>query len=315
MNNILDIAKEVIEIEFNAVKNLTANLNEDFENIIDKILLCKGKVIITGMGKSGIIGKKIAATLASTGTASFFMHPGEAYHGDLGMVSKEDIVIAISNSGETDEILKIVPFLKDNGNIVISMTGNKKSTLALNSLYHIDISVEKEACPLQLAPTASTTATLVMGDVLAVVLMKRRNFREENFAKFHPGGSLGRKLLTRVKDVMRFDNLPIIGEDEKAINIIHKVSLGRLGLAVVISNDEIKGIVTDGDLRRKMEEKGSEFFNLIAKDMMTKNPKTISGNEKLKDAEILMNENKITSLLVAEEKRLIGIIQIYDIGK
>jgi arabinose-5-phosphate isomerase len=228
--NIKNIVKEVFEIESKEIANLSNLLTEDFENAVDAVINSKGKFIICGMGKSGLIGKKIAATLASTGTPSFFLHPGEAYHGDLGMIERQDVVLLISNSGETDEVLKVIPFLKSQGNITISMSGNPSSTLAKNTTYHLNIAVQKEACPLQLAPTSSTTATLVMGDALAVALMKLRDFKDKDFAQFHPGGSLGRRLLTTVESVMKKENLPVCNESESIKNIIHTITDGKCGL-------------------------------------------------------------------------------------
>jgi len=274
----------------------------------------KGKLIISGMGKSGIIGKKIAATMASTGTPSFFLHPGEAYHGDLGMIEKEDIVLLISNSGETDEVLKLIPFLKNQKNIIVAMSGKVDSTLAKNATYHLNVSVEKEACPLQLAPTSSTTATLVMGDALAIVLMELRGFKETDFAQFHPGGSLGRRLLTRVEDVMKKEELPLVEMDTPMKALVQKISSARLGLVVVMNGDSIEGIVTDGDIRRAMESSQDNFFELRASDIMTKNPITIKRQAKLREAQKVMTELKVNSLLVVEENQLMGIVQIYDIG-
>ena len=308
------IAKEVFEIEASAIANLAKNIDENFKKAIEAILECSGKLIVCGMGKSGIIGKKIAATMASTGTPSFFLHPAEAYHGDLGMIEKEDIVLLISNSGETDEVLKIIPFLKEQGNVTVAMSGNPRSTLAKNSTHHLNIYVEKEACPLQLAPTSSTTATLVMGDALAITLMKLRDFKESDFAQFHPGGSLGRRLLTRVEDVMKRDNLPIVSRDSSIKEIINIVSKARLGLAVVQEADLIVGIITDGDIRRAMEEFEDTFFRLKAEDLMTKNPKTIQKEAKLIDAQNLMNDYKVNSLLVVDNNKLCGVVQIYDLA-
>ncbi len=308
------IAKEVFETEASAIANLAKNIDDNFKKAIEAILECSGKLIVCGMGKSGIIGKKIAATMASTGTSSFFLHPAEAYHGDLGMIGKEDIVLLISNSGETDEILKLIPFLKEQKNIIIAMSGNPLSTLAKNSTYHLNIYVEKEACPLQLAPTSSTTATLVMGDALAITLMKLRDFKESDFAQFHPGGSLGRRLLTRVEDVMKKDNLPIVNRESSIKEIIHTVSKARLGLAVVQEADLIVGIITDGDIRRAMEEFEDTFFRLKAEDLMTKNPKTIQKEAKLIDAQNLMNEFKVNSLLVMDNNQICGVVQIYDLA-
>jgi len=285
MSKSLEIAKEVIAVEAKEIANMQKYLTDDFEKCIDDISGSKGKFIICGMGKSGLIGKKIAATLASTGTPSFFLHPGEAYHGDLGMIEKEDIVLLISNSGETDEVLKVVPFLQSQGNIIVSMTGNPKSSLALNSKYHLNTHVEKEACPLQLAPTSSTTACLVMGDVLAVCLMKIKDFQEENFALFHPGGSLGRRLLMRVENIMQDKALPVCAENTSIKEVVHVITAGKLGLAVVQDKDEIKGVIADGDIRRAMEENEDAFFSLKVSDLMSSSPLFISPKAKLIEAE------------------------------
>jgi len=311
----IEIAKEVFKIESRAIANLTQQLDSDFEEAVNAILKCRGKLIISGMGKSGIIGKKIAATMASTGTPSFFLHPAEAYHGDLGMIEREDIVLLISNSGETDEILKLIPFLKEQQNIIVAMSGKVDSTLAKNATYHLNISVEKEACPLQLAPTSSTTATLVMGDALAISLMSLRGFKESDFAQFHPGGSLGRRLLTRIEDVMKSENLPIVERTSSVKEIINRMSKGRLGLAIVLEEHEIVGVITDGDIRRAMEEFEDSFFRLKAEDLMSKNPKTVKRREKLLKAQELMNQFKVNSLLVVNEDNLLcGVVQIYDLA-
>ncbi len=313
--NIENIAKEVFKIESKEIANLSSLLTDDFKNAIKSIYESNGKFIISGMGKSGIIGKKIAATLASTGTPSFFLHPAEAYHGDLGMIEKEDILLLISNSGETDEVLKLIPFLKSQGNITISMSGNPQSTLGTNTDYHLNIAIEREACPLNLAPTSSTTAALVMGDAIAVALMKLRDFKDENFAKFHPGGSLGRKLLTTVNFVMKKDNLPICDSESSIKDIINKITDGKCGLVIVVDNENIKGVITDGDIRRAMETKQDEFFSLEAKDIMSINPKLIKANEKLIQASEAMSEAKINSLIVVDESdKLTGIVQMYDLG-
>ncbi len=313
--DIKKIAQEVFAIEAEEIANLSTLLTDDFEKAITAVFNTTGKFIISGMGKSGIIGKKIAATLASTGTPSFFLHPGEAYHGDLGMIEKDDIVLLISNSGETDEVLKLIPFLKNQGNITISMSGNPHSTLAQNTNYHLNVAVEHEACPLQLAPTSSTTATLVMGDAIAVALMKLRDFKDEHFAKFHPGGSLGRRLLTKIENVMKKDNLPIITENTNVKEIIHTITNGKCGLVVIIEDDKIEGIITDGDIRRVMEEQEERFFNLTAKDIMSNSPKQINQDEKLVVASEIMSSYKINSLLVVDNKnKLVGIVQMYDLG-
>ncbi|MDC3345212.1 KpsF/GutQ family sugar-phosphate isomerase [Flavobacteriaceae bacterium] len=313
--DIKKLAQEVFEIESKEVANLSKRLTDDFEKAINAILQSSGKLIVSGMGKSGIIGKKIAATLASTGTPSFFLHPGEAYHGDLGMIEENDIVLLISNSGETDEVLKLIPFLKHQKNCTISMSGNDDSTLAKNTNYHLNIAVDKEACPLFLAPTSSTTATLVMGDALAVTLMKLRDFKEENFAKFHPGGSLGRRLLTTVGDVMKNKNLPIISSQATIKEVIQRISEGLLGLVVIIDNNKIMGIITDGDIRRTMESREKDFFNLKAEDLMSNHPKLIYESDKLISASNIMSQHKINSLLVVNESNdLVGVVQVYDLG-
>ncbi len=317
MNNrqlILDVATDALQTEADALLRIKRDLGEEFVRAVELILECNGKVIMTGMGKSGLIAKKIAATLASTGTPSFYMHPGEAFHGDLGMISKGDIVIALSYSGETDEVLKIVPFIHDNGNTLISMTGNCNSSLAKNSDIHLDIKVEREACILHLAPTTSTTAQLAMGDALACALMKVREFTSMDYARLHPGGSLGRRLLMRVGNVMRRTDLPVISEQCSITEMIQRMSRGGLGLVVISREDEILGIVTDGDVRRAMESRQAEFFNIKPIDIASKSPKMIQATEKLIDAEKMMTQNKINSLLVVDDnKHLIGVIQIYDI--
>jgi len=313
--NINEIAKEVFEIESKEIAKLSSLLTDDFSDAINAVINASGKFIISGMGKSGIIGKKIAATLASTGTPSFFLHPGEAYHGDLGMIEKDDIVLLISNSGETDEVLKLIPFLKSQENVVIAMSGKPNSTLALNSDYHLNISIDKEACPLQLAPMSSTTATLVMGDAIAAALMKLRDFKDENFALFHPGGSLGRRLLTKIKDVMKKDNLPTCNENTIAKDIIHTITDGKCGLVVVTNFNKIEGIITDGDIRRVMESQEENFFKLSAKDIMTRSAKLIHEDARLVEASDIMSENKINSLVVINNNsELSGIVQMYDLG-
>lgn len=310
-----EIAKEVFTIEADAIRRLTAQLTDDFDQAVYAIQHTKGKVIISGMGKSGLIGKKIAATLASTGTPSFFLHPGEAYHGDLGMIEPEDIVLLISYSGETDEILRLMPFLKEQQNILLSMSGNPNSTLAKNSHYHLNIAVEKEACPLYLAPTSSTTTTLVMGDALAVALMRTKGFEATHFAKFHPGGTLGRRLLTTVQDVMRQKDLPLCTSGSTIKEVISQISLGKLGMVVITDKQKILGIITDGDIRRAMDSHEDHFFDLRAADLFTANPKTVTPQTKLTQVSDIMTENKINTLLVTnEEACLVGIIQMYDLG-
>lgn len=309
MASSIDIAREVIQTEIEGLDYMARRLGSEFEVAINAIINTKGRTIICGMGKSGIIGKKIAASFASTGTPSFFMHPGEAFHGDLGMVKPEDVFIAISNSGETDEVLKLLPFLRDNDNFVIAITGKENSTLASNSHCHLDIAVPKEACPLQLAPTSSTTATLVMGDALTVALMDVRGFKPENFARFHPGGSLGRRLLSKVRDEMFSDNLPSVSSDADFTSIIHKISSSHLGLTLVNLNNETLAIITDGDLRRAMESKGRDAFDLVAKDIASINPASISPELNIQEAYEVMESKGITSLIVRENNTVVGILK------
>ncbi|MGN4868392.1 KpsF/GutQ family sugar-phosphate isomerase [Aeromonas caviae] len=267
--SIIEVAKSVITTEIEGLTYMADRLDSSIEKAVKAILATNGRTIICGMGKSGIIGKKIAASFASTGTPSFFMHPGEAFHGDLGMVKSEDVFIAISNSGETDEVLKLLPFLRDNKNFIIAITGNSDSTLAKNAQCHLDITVPREACPHQLAPTSSTTATLVMGDALTVALMTERNFKPENFARFHPGGSLGRRLLSKVSDEMHA-NYPVIKSDSDFTTVVHAITDGSLGLVIVASSCGFE-IITDGDVRRAMKAYGKDAFDLSASTISTKN--------------------------------------------
>ena len=308
------MARRTLHIESESLLAMSERLDEQFVSAVEKILACRGKLIVTGMGKSGLVGRKIAATLASTGTPSFFLHPGEAFHGDLGMISPEDVVLALSYSGETDEVLKIVPFIHSNGNVLISMTGKRESALAKNSDIHLDVGVKEEACILQLAPTSSTTAQIAMGDALAVALMKAREFTSMDFARLHPGGSLGRRLLMTVGNVMRSNDLPVVGADSNATEMIHAVSRGGLGLIIIVEDGRIEGIVTDGDIRRAMQQRQAEFFDIKAIDIATRSPKTIDVNAKLIEAEKLMTKYKVNTLLATDEAGdLKGVIQIYDI--
>ncbi len=311
---ILDTARNILQTEAEAIQRIKKSLNGEFVSAVEMILTCQGKVILTGIGKSGIIAKKIAATLASTGTPSFFLDPSEAFHGDLGMISKGDIVVALSYSGETDEVLKIVPFIHENGNKLISITGNSESALAKNADINLDTQVEQEECVLHLAPTSSTTAQLALGDALACALMKIRNFSAQDFARLHPGGSLGRRLLMTVGNVMRKHDLPVVSEEATAAEMIHAISRGGLGLIVVQREDEILGIVTDGDIRRAMEARQSGFFDIRPMDIATRKPKTIHPDSKLIEAERQMTQHKVNSLLVVDDyNKLVGVIQIYDI--
>ena len=308
-----DIAKRVFETEIASLKYVADAIDDEFTRVVEAILQHSGKVIVIGIGKSGIIGKKIAATLASTGTPSFFLHPGEAFHGDLGMVGADDMIILISYSGETDEVLKLIPFLEWNKNTIISLTGNPNSTVAKNSHYHLNIAIKQEACPLALAPTSSATATLVMGDALAIALMETRQFQQEDFARFHPGGSLGRKLLIKVKDLMRTDKLPFINTDASFTELLLRMSEGRLGMVVVGNAQNVQGIITDGDLRRALL-RNPDTTKLTVSETMTVHPVIIDGEEFISQAEQLMMEKKITNVLVgsAENRTLSGIYQIYN---
>jgi arabinose-5-phosphate isomerase len=305
-----DIAKRVFEVEIESLQHVAGLIDDSFTAVVGAILNCKGKVIVIGVGKSGLIGKKIAATFSSTGTPSFFLHPGDAFHGDLGIIGTHDSVILISYSGETDEVLKVIPFLKWNKSLIISLTGNPASTIAKNSDHHLNINITREACPLALAPTSSTTAALVMGDALAIALMESRKFQEEDFARFHPGGSLGRKLLTRIKDLMRNDNLPFIQMDASFTDVLLSMSEGKLGMVMVGNKDHVEGIITDGDLRRSLL-RNQDISKLSVKDMMTANPIIIDGNEFVSQVEVLMMEKKITNVLVGKKRKITGVYQIY----
>lgn len=316
---LIDIAKEVISIEKEALTEIEKKIDKNFEEACKILLECKGKVVVTGIGKSGIIGQKIAATFASTGTPAFFMHPSEGLHGDLGMLSKNDVVIAISNSGETDEIMKLLPIIKRMGNKLIVMTGRKKSSLAKSGDVVIDIGVKKEACPLNLAPTASTTATLAMGDALAVALIKLRGFKEEDFAFRHPAGALGKKLFLKVSDLMHTgQDIPLVSEDASMKDAIYVISSKKLGtVGVTDKKGYLVGVITDGDLRRAIE-KYENIFKMKASDIMTKNPKYILKDELAVKALQVMESYSITTLFVFEKEgdRIpVGIIHLHDILK
>lgn len=312
-SHILEIAKTVFNTEIESLQQIASELNAEFTKAVQLVLESTGRFIIIGMGKSGIIGRKIAATLASTGTASFYVHPGEAFHGDLGMIQPGDVTLLISNSGETEELIRIIPFLTWQKNKMIALTGNPQSTLARNAHAVLNIAVAKEACNNNLAPTSSTTATLVMGDALAVTLSTLKQFMPEDFARFHPGGSLGRKLLTKVHEVMRSKDLPICSSDTNFRDVVSVMNQGRLGLAIIIDDGRLQGIITDGDLRRAL----NNFDNPIplkASEFMTKSPKTIDKNEMFSVAEEIMQNHKINSMLVLDEQQAVcGILQIYNL--
>ena len=299
--------------EAQAILDLIPLLTEDFSKAVDLIYNCKGRFIITGVGKSGHVGAKIAATLASTGTPSFFVNPLDAFHGDLGMFTCNDVVMAISNSGNTDELLRFIPLLLERNIPIIGMTGNPNSLLAQYSTCHLNINVKREADPLNLAPTSSTTATLAMGDALACALIEVRHFKPEDFAMFHPGGSLGKRLLTRVKDSMVSTNLPIVSLDQKISETIIEISKTKQGIAVAIDNGRIAGVVTDGDVRRGMQKKQDVFFDLTVKEIMSCKPKLINENAKLSEAEKLMRQYNIHSLVVTNDRNeFVGIIDAFS---
>ncbi len=307
-----DFAIQCVKDEAQAVLDLIPRLDEQFDRAVELIMNCHGKVIVTGVGKSGHIGAKIAATLASTGTPSFFVNPLDVFHGDLGVMAKGDVVIAISNSGQTDELLRFIPMVLHMQIPIIAMTGNPQSLLAKYASCHLDVGVKKEACPLNLAPTSSTTATLVMGDALAVALMEERHFQPQDFAQFHPGGELGKRLLTMAQDVMIKEHLPLLTADMQLGEAIIHVSKGKLGLGVAMDGDRIEGIITDGDIRRAMEKWQKEFFSRTVGDIMTRQPKTVGPETKISEIQKLMNKHKIHSVLVADaDGRLMGVVDRY----
>lgn len=305
-------AIQCIKDEAQAVLDLIPQMDDNFDRAVALIMACSGKVIVTGVGKSGHIGAKIAATLASTGTPAFFVNPLDAFHGDLGVLSKNDVVLAISNSGQTDELLRFIPVVLHRQIPIIGMSGNPQSLLAKYSTCHLNISVRKEACPLNLVPTSSTTATLAMGDALAVALMEERNFQPQDFAQFHPGGELGKRLLTTAQDVMLTEHLPILTADMQLGSAIILVSKGKLGLGVAMKGDQIEGLITDGDIRRAMEKWQAEFFSRTVADIMTRTPKTVGPQAKITDIQEIMNRYKIHNILVADSaNHLLGIVDRY----
>ncbi len=312
LKHVRQYATQCIKDEAQALLNLIPQLDENFDKAVELMYNCHGKVIVTGVGKSGHIGAKIAATLSSTGTPSFFINPLDVYHGDLGVMTSADVVIAISNSGQTDELLRFIPMVLHMNIPIIGMSGNPKSLLAKYSTAHINIKVEKEACPLNLAPTSSTTATLAMGDALAVALMEVRDFKPKDFAQFHPGGELGKRLLTTASDVMRTDELPIIDKDMNLGDAIILVSKGKLGMGVATENGKVIGLITDGDIRRAMEKWKEFFFDKKVSDIMTTTPKTVKPTTKISEIQTVMNKYKIHSVLVVDDDHhLLGIVDHY----
>ncbi len=317
----IEQAKRVLRIEADAVAALIDRIDATFVQAVDMVLESKGRVVVTGMGKSGQIGKKIAATLASTGTPALFLHPAEGVHGDLGMVMRGDVVIALSNSGETEELCRMLPSLKRLEIKIIALTGNKESTLARNSDVVLDVSVKEEACPLGLAPTASTTAALAMGDALAVALLDKRGFRPEDFACFHPGGALGKRLLLRVRDLMHSGNdIPTVREETLIKDAIFEISSKKMGVTAVLdATGKLVGVISDGDLRRWMEKTEKTGENLLLKkasDIMTRNPKVANKDSLAAEAVAIMEKNSITCLIVADaQKKPEGVIHLHDLLK
>ena len=308
------IGKRVLTIESAAIARLKDQLDNNFDNACQLCLDCSGKIIVMGMGKSGHIADKLAATLASTGTPSFFVHPGEASHGDLGMISRSDVVIALSNSGKTEEIVSLLPILKNMGIKIIAMTGDNNSKIATASDVHIDVGVEEEACPMNLSPTASTTAALAMGDAIAVALLEKRGFSVEDFAKSHPGGSIGKKLLLLVKDIMHTDKqIPIVFQDQKLAQGLIEMSEKALGMTAVINETgELVGIFTDGDLRRTLEA-NVDIQTTLMREVMTQNCITVTPNFLAVKAVEIIQDNKITSLVVIQENKIVGALNIHDL--
>lgn len=310
---IIETAKQCLRDEAAAILAMLDHIDENFERAVELIFNCKGKCIVTGVGKSGHIGRKIAATLASTGTPAFFLNPLDAFHGDLGMVSSEDVVIAISYSGNTDELLRIIPAFLGRKVPIIGISGDSNSILSQYSTIHLNIHVDREADSLNLAPTTSTTVTLALGDALACALEQKRNFKPEDFALFHPGGNLGRRLLTTVKDKMVASNLPVVAPEMKACDAIFEISKNKQGIAVVMKKDHIIGAITDGDIRRAMQNKRETFFSLTVEEVMSNSPKTILYTAKLAEAEAIMRQYSIHSLIVVnEQEQLVGIIDYFN---
>lgn len=313
MKDSIEYGIQCLRDEAQAILDLIPQMDENFAKAVELMYNCKGKVIVTGVGKSGHVGAKIAATLSSTGTPAFFINPLDVFHGDLGVMTPDDVVLALSNSGQTDELLRFIPMVIHMNVPIIAMSGNENSLLAKYSNVHVKVKVEKEACPLNLAPTSSTTAALAMGDALAVALIERRNFKPVDFAHYHPGGTLGKKLLTTASDVMRTDDLPILPEDMHLGEAIILVSKGKLGLGISIDQEnKIQGIITDGDIRRAMERWQDKFVKHTVSDILTRTPKCVSADTKVSDILKLMHKHKVHSVLVSDERNhLIGVVDHY----
>ena len=312
--NILAVAKKTILSESEAIVKLIDYLDENFSRAVEIIFQSKGRLVVTGIGKSAIIGQKMVATFNSTGTPSMFLHAAEAIHGDLGMIQKDDVIICISKSGNSPEIKALIPLLKRDGNPLIGISGNSSSFLAQQSDYVLNTTVAAEACPINLAPTNSTTAQLVMGDALAICLMEMRDFKAEDFAKYHPGGALGKKLLLRVKDLIEHSLKPTVSPDTAVKKVIFEISEKRLGVTAVVENNKVVGIITDGDIRRMLNDRDS-FTDLTAKDIMTKNPKSTSSDTMAIDALQILENHSITQLIVIDNEEYKGVLHLHDILK
>lgn len=313
--NEIDYARSIFDAEIEELQRVKNSLNSEITKVTDLILDSKGKVVVTGIGKSGLIGKKIAATLASTGTSAIFMNSAEGLHGDLGMISPEDVVLAISNSGNSDEIVSLIPSIEKIGVKIVAMTGNRNSKLGKAADYILNIGVTREACPLNLAPMSSTTSTLVMGDALAAILIKRRDFRPENFAVYHPGGSLGKRLLMKVEDIMKKgEDIPLCDKESPIKNVILTMTEKSLGAVCVMNGDLMVGIITEGDIRRALTKEG-EFFTFKAKDIMTRNfTKTDSKSMAIDALELMENRpSQIAVLPVIDDNKLVGIVRVHDL--
>jgi arabinose-5-phosphate isomerase len=313
MKTSIELAIQCFKDEAAAVIGLTEKLDGGFEQAVELMYNCKGKVIVTGVGKSGHIGAKIAATLSSTGTPSFFINPLDVFHGDLGVMTPDDVVLAISNSGQTDELLRFIPMVLHMQIPIIGMSGNPESLLAKYSTCFLNVGVEKEACPLNLAPTSSTMAQMAMGDALAVALIEKRHFQPRDFAQFHPGGELGKRLLTTAQDVMRSDDMPILPPEMHLGEAIILVSKGKLGLGIAEVDGQIVGLITDGDIRRAMEKWQAEFFDHTVSDIMTRSPKTVKAETKITEIQKIMNQYKVHSVLVIDDdNHLLGVVDHYS---
>lgn len=313
MKTSIELAIQCFKDEAAAVIGLTEKLDGGFEQAVELMYNCKGKVIVTGVGKSGHIGAKIAATLSSTGTPSFFINPLDVFHGDLGVMTPDDVVLAISNSGQTDELLRFIPMVLHMQIPIIGMSGNPESLLAKYSTCFLNVGVEKEACPLNLAPTSSTMAQMAMGDALAVALIEKRHFQPRDFAQFHPGGELGKRLLTTAQDVMRSDDMPILPPEMHLGEAIILVSKGKLGLGIAEVDGQIVGLITDGDIRRAMEKWQAEFFDHTVSDIMTRSPKVVKAETKITEIQKIMNQYKVHSVLVIDDNNhLLGVVDHYS---